>query len=119
MGYFRGGLLIDLMKHNHIEAAKRNLEDLKYLVDRFARELKDVNFSLNINIEIGGLLSFSDWFFDGFFVDMFVKTALMMRGGISKNISGLWKGWLRSFPKSRKSVRRRLQRLKMKKEFTK
>lgn len=71
-----GGLLIDLMKHNHIEAAKRNLEDLKYLVDRFARELKDVNFSLNINIEIGGLLSFSDWFFDGFFVDMFVKNRI-------------------------------------------
>jgi DNA repair exonuclease SbcCD ATPase subunit len=70
---FGGGFFIDMMKHSHIDQAKRNLEDLKYLSDRFTRELKDVNITLDMNINISGFLSFSDWFFDGFFVDMFVK----------------------------------------------
>lgn len=82
-----GGLLVDIMKHNHIDSAKRNLEDLKYLVDKFARELKDVNFTFDIKIEIGGLLSFSDWFFDGFFVDMFMKSRIdQTRSKIEKQL---------------------------------
>jgi prefoldin subunit 5 len=73
---FGGGVLVDVIKHSYINQAKRNLEDLKYLADKFARELNDVNFVMNLNIDIGGLLSFSDWFFDGFFVDMFMKSRI-------------------------------------------
>lgn len=73
---FGDGVLVDVIKHSYINQAKRNLEDLKYLADKFARELNDVNFVMNLNIDIGGLLSFSDWFFDGFFVDMFMKSRI-------------------------------------------
>lgn len=73
---FGGGVLVDVIKHSYINQTKRNLEDLKYLADKFARELNDVNFVMNLNIDIGGLLSFSDWFFDGFFVDMFMKSRI-------------------------------------------
>lgn len=71
-----GGVIVDVMKHSYIDQAKRNLEDLKYLVDRFARELNDVKFVMDLNIDIGGFLSFSDWFFDGFFVDLFMKSQI-------------------------------------------
>ncbi|MDD4000530.1 MAG: hypothetical protein PHX62_06530 [Bacilli bacterium] len=71
-----GGLFIDILKHNQIDQAKRNLEDLKYLADKFIRELKDVNLVLDLDFEIDQSLSFLDWFFDGFFVDMFVKNEI-------------------------------------------
>ncbi|MCK8488438.1 hypothetical protein M0651_14780 [Paenibacillus sp. MBLB2552] len=42
-------------------------------MQRFERELKDIGASISTNLEIGGLLKFSDYFFDDFFSDWLVQ----------------------------------------------
>ncbi|HHZ11498.1 MAG TPA: hypothetical protein GYA05_02160 [Acholeplasmataceae bacterium] len=68
-----GGCLCDLIKDNHIDAAKRNLEDLQYLIGRFNRELNDARRFFEINVESDGLLAFSEWLAAGFFEEVFLR----------------------------------------------
>ncbi len=53
--------------------AKRNMEQAKYDLRNFSRELNDVNMVCNLNIDTGDFLSFADYFFDGFVVDWVVQ----------------------------------------------
>jgi hypothetical protein len=68
-----GGFLSNMSKNSHIDNAKKAIQSLEYLAKKFARELKDVNESVHVSIEIGGTLSFMDFFFDGLFVDLAVQ----------------------------------------------
>ena len=56
-----------------MDAAKQNMEQAKYDLQDFSRELRDVSISCNLEIETGGFLSFADWFFDSFLVDWMVQ----------------------------------------------
>ena len=52
------------------------MENAKYHLQIFQRELNDVNLSLNLRMEIGGFLSFADFFFDGFVADYLVQSKI-------------------------------------------
>ena len=56
-----------------MDQAKRNMEQAKYDLRSFRRELNDVNMACNLNINTGDFLSFADYFFDGFVVDWVVQ----------------------------------------------
>ena len=56
-----------------MDQAKRNMEQAKYDLRNFSRELNDVNMACNLNIDTGDFLSFADYFFDGFVVDWVVQ----------------------------------------------
>ena len=56
-----------------MDQAKRNMEQAKYDIRNFSRELNDVNMACNLNIDTGDFLSFADYFFDGFVVDWVVQ----------------------------------------------
>ena len=56
-----------------MDQAKRNMEQAKYDLRSFSRELNDVNMACNLNINTGDFLSFADYFFDGFVVDWVVQ----------------------------------------------
>lgn len=73
---FGGGFLSDVMKHSKIEAAARCMEDARYHMQIFQRELRDVNLSLNLRMDIGGFLSFADFFFDGLVADYLVQSKI-------------------------------------------
>ena len=49
------------------------MEQAKYDLRNFSRELNDVNMACNLNINTGDFLSFADYFFDGFIVDWMVQ----------------------------------------------
>ena len=70
---FGGGFLTSLLKHSKMDQAKRNMEQAKYDLRSFSRELNDVNMACNLNINTGDFLSFADYFFDGFVVDWVVQ----------------------------------------------
>ena len=70
---FGGGFISTALKQSKMDAAKRNMEQAKYDLRNFSRELRDVSMSYNLNIETGDFLSFADWFFDGFIVDWMVQ----------------------------------------------
>ena len=52
-----------------MEEAKRNLKI-------FQKELKDVDLSLDLRMEVGSFLSFADFFFDGLVADYLVQSKI-------------------------------------------
>ena len=40
---------------------------------RFQKELEDVEMAVSADLNLGGLLSFADYFFDNFFVDWMIQ----------------------------------------------
>lgn len=70
---FGGGFFTTMIKHSKIDQAKQNMEEAKYNLRSFSKELNDVNMACNLNIDTGDFLTFADYFFDGFFVDWLVQ----------------------------------------------
>ncbi len=59
---FGGGFFTTMLKHSKMDHAKRNMEQAKYDLRNFSRELNDVNMVCNLNIDTGDFLSFADYF---------------------------------------------------------
>ena len=59
---FGGGFFTTMLKHSKMDQAKRNMEQAKYDLCNFSRELNDVNMVCNLNINTGDFLSFADYF---------------------------------------------------------
>ena len=70
---FGGGIISTMAKHSKMDRAKQNMEQARYDLRNFSRELNDVNIVCHLDIETGDFLSFADWFFDGFVVDWMVQ----------------------------------------------
>ena len=73
---FGGGLITDMVKHSKMSDASRYMEDAKFHLKAFQKELKDVNLSLDLRREVGGFLSFADFFFDGLVADYLVQSKI-------------------------------------------
>ena len=73
MDMIGGGLISTMAKHSKMDRAKENMEQARYDLRNFSRELNDVNMTYHLNIETGDFLSFADWFFDGLVVDWMVQ----------------------------------------------
>ena len=71
---FGGGFIIGLIKHAKMEHAEREIEEAKYALQQFSKELQDVHGYSSIHI--GELLSFADFFFDGFVADLLVQSKI-------------------------------------------
>ena len=61
-----GGFFSTMLKHSKMDQAKYDLRN-------FSRELNDVNIACDLHIDTGDFLSFADYFFDGFVVDWMVQ----------------------------------------------
>ena len=70
---FGGGFFTTMIKHSKMDQASQNMEQAKYDLRNFSRELNDVNMACDLNINTGDFLSFADYFFDGFVVDWMVQ----------------------------------------------
>ena len=70
---FGGGTITSLVKSSKLDRAKQNMEQAKYDLRSFSKELNDVSMVINLDIETGDFLSFADWFFDNFIVDWMVQ----------------------------------------------
>ena len=52
------------------------MEKAKSDIQRFQRELRDVQVSLDLRMEIGSFLSFADFFLDGLVADYMVQSKI-------------------------------------------
>lgn len=68
-----GSFVSTLVKHNKMDNAKNYMEQAKYDLSAFSKELQDVNMTLNLNIDTHDFLTFADWFFDGLVADWLVQ----------------------------------------------
>ena len=73
---FGGGLIINMIKHGKMDDASRCMEEAKYHLKAFQKELSDINLSLDLRMEVGGFLSFADFFFDGLIADYLVQSKI-------------------------------------------
>lgn len=71
-----GGFISSLMKREKMKNAQYYMDQAKYDLRNFSKELRDVEMQYNLNIETGDFLSFADWFFDGVFVDVMVQSRI-------------------------------------------
>ncbi len=71
-----GGLVSSLVKHSKLNNASTYMENARYDLRSFQREINDVTINTNIDIEVGDFLSFADFFFDGFVVDVVVQSEI-------------------------------------------
>jgi hypothetical protein len=73
---FGGGMITGMVKHSKMGNAQRYMEQAKYDLSRFGKELNDVNMAYDLNIDVGGFLSFADLFFDGVVADWLVQSRI-------------------------------------------
>jgi hypothetical protein len=67
-----GGLITDMIKHSHIDDARIHVTNAQKKISQFKRELADVQQNVDIQINIGDLATFADFFFDGLISDWVV-----------------------------------------------
>jgi hypothetical protein len=56
--------------------AQQELQQAKYAVQDFKKELQDVGRIDNIDVNVGDFLTFADFFFDGFVADWLVQSKI-------------------------------------------
>ncbi len=73
---FGGGGFTSFIKHTKLKDASGLMEQAKKNLQVFQRELRDVSVNLNLNMNIGGFLTFADFFFDGLVADYLVQSKI-------------------------------------------
>lgn len=74
---FTNSLLVDLVKYNHIDKAEEELAYLEALINRYRKELKDVDLESVLDYEqLGSMRRFFDVFFDNIFSDWDTKDTI-------------------------------------------
>ena len=71
-----GGLISTFVKHSKMEDAERLVQQARTDLKRLQKELMDVDTIAEFHIETGDLLSFADYFFDGFIADWLVQSRI-------------------------------------------
>ena len=69
-------LVIDMFKHSRMNEAAEYMETAKRDLQRFQKELGDVQLPLELRMEVSTFLSFADFFFDGLVADYLVQTRI-------------------------------------------
>jgi hypothetical protein len=72
-----GGLISTAIKHSRIDDARMGVNDVQTKMSQFKRELADVRKNAELQIEIGGLETFADFFFDNLIVDWVVQSKIV------------------------------------------
>jgi hypothetical protein len=68
-----GGMISTHLKHNHIDDAKQFIHNANHQMHNFRDELADLQRSIKIEIETGGMLKMADYWFDGLIADWVVQ----------------------------------------------
>lgn len=71
-----GGTLTTLAKHSKIDAAKGQARTAQRRLIQFEEELADADQDLDSSLDIGGLATFADYFFDGLIADWIVQSKI-------------------------------------------
>ena len=73
---FGGGFFSSMIKRGKMNNAEQYLQQAKYDLRSFSKELRDVDQVMDLHINTDDFLSFADWFFDGFAVDWMVQSRI-------------------------------------------
>ena len=71
-----GGMLSGLMKHSRMDRAQQQLESLRQALERFNRELKDMQVQCSASAELSGFWRVADLAWDGLISDWTVLSKI-------------------------------------------
>ncbi|MCM3127230.1 hypothetical protein ACFQ3J_11295 [Paenibacillus provencensis] len=71
-----GGAISTYIKHSRVDEAESHVHAAQYHLREFQEELRDVDLSIQGHLKIDGMLSFADYFLDGFFTDWLVQNKI-------------------------------------------
>lgn len=71
-----GGFLATLAKHDHLETAQQEADQVRQALSRFCTELADVSEIQVPNLQLDDFAVFADYFFDGLFSDLYVQSQI-------------------------------------------
>ncbi len=71
-----GAFVTDIVKHSRLKEATACIETAKRDLQRFQKEVGDVDIPTDLRMEISSFLSFADFFFDGLVSDYLVQSKI-------------------------------------------
>lgn len=72
-----GGLIVDLIKHSKLSKATDSMNEIDFLMRQLRSELGSIEAPDDYRMNVGGFLTFADFFFDGVFVDAYMASKIM------------------------------------------
>lgn len=72
-----GDFIVDIVKHYKLNKVAGTMNEVDYLLQKLGWELGNINIPEDYRMQLGGFLTFADFFFDGFFVDAYVTSKIM------------------------------------------
>lgn len=71
-----GGFLSTAIKHGKMNEAANEIEQAKWDLQKFSRELDDVSDITGVDFGVGDFATFADFFFDGMLADFYVQSKI-------------------------------------------
>ena len=72
-----GGFYVSLIKHSKMDEASRLMEQARYDLKKFQKELRDVTVNTDLSLNCGDFLTFADFFWDaGVMSDWLVQSKI-------------------------------------------
>lgn len=68
-----GGFLSTMVKHSKMNHAQDFMEEARYDLAQFSKELRDLDAYISLDFNTSDFLSFADFFWDGFVADIMVQ----------------------------------------------
>ena len=72
-----GGLIVDLIKHSKLNNAKDSMSNVNYLLQELKRVLGGISMPGDYSMQVNGVLTFADFFFDSGIVDVYMTAKIM------------------------------------------
>ena len=72
-----GGLIVDLIKHSKLSNAKSSMDRVNWLLQELKRVLGGISMPGDYSMNVGGLATFADFFFDSGIVDVYMTAKIM------------------------------------------
>lgn len=71
-----GGFFSGMIKHSKLNDANQQMEDARYQLQSFQKELSDINVPGSFRVDVSDFLMFADFFFDGLIADWMVQSKI-------------------------------------------
>lgn len=72
-----GGFFTNAVKHYKLGKAGNTMEEVNELMQLLSTQLGNINIPDDYRMQMGGFLTFADFFFDGVFVDVYVTSKIL------------------------------------------
>ena len=72
-----GGVIVDLIKHSKLNNAKISMDRVNYLLQELKRVLGGISMPGDYSMNVGGIATFADFFFDSGIVDVYMTAKIM------------------------------------------